>query len=439
MNPAAEPRFWRRLAWPHLGAAAAVLLLIWGVAIAYRPTPFTDFHAHWASALNLGIYLKGGILILVYAPLARLGVPASTAATLLNSLAWMLMVSALWIGRRPEEAGSRRTAQVLASGALAPLGFWWIGMGALVNTDLPHLGLTAFALRGLLEGWRRESRWTLWLSGGLLGLGVSIRLQSLPPLLGLLVIFFGVWLWRGSKQGWAQIGTRRFGRLAAALLLAAALAGSMDLALRSLSELGDKLTVVSRSPLYNGILVTRPGQWCGCWRPETTPIIEAEVHQSLREVVVKHLGEKSWGDLAALVTCKMTNFLGARVLAADWLATPMESDPNQKAQSPGPVLEILRTGEKLLNLGFRLLLLMLLVPWARWSRGPESLYLPAAWLLLGGYIALHLVMEIQPRYLMPVLVFPFLLSIHGLRAPLLKPPGQQDGQLDQGLLRRPRA
>ncbi len=365
---------------------------------------------------NLSWYYKGGILPLLYWPFKVAGLSPYISALIVNSSAWLLLGASLWLW--PSQRRDR-VAQILASFTLSLFGIWWAGMVSIVNADLPHMGMVALGL-ALLFRYSALPLLHAYVLGSIiiLALGLTIRMQGVVvfALVACLMLLSQL---SSRLRSYPLVSKRLLTVVLFSLVLSLFLEGG----LRSHSKDTVGKSRYARTALYSGLLVAEAGARCGSWSRYAHDVSLKELSQPLHHVIYKHLSRKDPRDLARLFACKVTRFLLFHEFSFRWLTLSLHRNRMDRSEKPGQSDQATQAKllgyskmEKTAGIVLKVLLIILIValPFQQTLAVNTKIYVFSI-LLFIGYLALHLIFEIQHRYAAPYTTYCLMTLIYSVR------------------------
>ena len=395
----------------HWTIGLIFLLLFLICVVKTQPNQISDFLYYWDAAKDFHLYNRSGILLLLYAPFHWFHIPSFTAAFIINGLSWISIVSALAIsGMHSSYKRSYYVAQqLLLSSLLLPLGIWFIGMFPLVNSDIPHLAFMLVSMRMIIHFIYTGTYFSASVGGIILTLGLSIRAQALPIVLGLIAIFILYALLHYKKMHRRIIGL--------ILLLCVSVVGARTVhtVFAAQSTMQRDITLMERITLYTDILHSD----CGWWSKEASTAAQEDLSKPFTQAIRERLSLLSPEIVEQRLLCKLNNIKNFNGFGTYWLrATLAETGKLSTISIPIEYFTKLQSIEENVSSIYKYLFLLIIFFPSR--KKPHYWYIAMSIFLL--YFLQHLLLEIQPRYYIVPLVLPTMLRLFSFATPELLQP-----------------
>lgn len=364
------------------------------MALAFLPTPHSDWALYWQTAGDLSAYERGGLGWWLLALPKALGLPPALAALVINLAAGLAVLwLAWWV-----DPGRHRVRVALAGIYLCLLAPY----AGIVQLDLFAAAGVAAAFALSARAVVNPGRPMAWL-GAAACLAVAVSTKPQYALLAwaiVLLLAWPAWRWRRSSP-WAPAFV--------AVLLAGSLAGfAIDQGQRKLGDRDQALRTSSAVTLYAGLLVSADrneprAPRCGYWTPAAAAAAREDLHKPLAVAVRDRLAARPATHWLSVIGCKLPQVVRPPAFALDWLI----SSPSVQARLDPSTLEprararLLRAQrvEAWLYAATSVLMLLALATASAsaWRRGWRfGALLPLAW--VAAFWGVHLVFEIQGRY-----------------------------------------
>ncbi len=322
----------------------------------------SDFYQYWVASLDFAQYIKGGILIIVYAIFSRFGIPAFLAATIINFSSFLLLAFVFPKNR-------------YANWILLFIGFSWAVWSPIVNSDLPHTALLVAGISLLLKR-------KYLIAFMLIAFASSIRLQIVPVSILVLCILL------------VTSFRYRIVRKELLIVIVAIIIGLLiDAGLKMSSVQRVEIVKSQRVPIYAGLIATKPGEKCG----EITSFAKEKVQLEKDKPLLSVL--KLPPELPSILLCKWVKIATYSSSASFWL---------QKFNG-GSIYQFIYVFESIVVFILKGLCVWLLI------KNQNSPYAKIAFIFLVGYFGVHTFLEIQSRYLMPPLALSLFFLCYELR------------------------
>lgn len=340
-------------------ALYTVSLIFLLISILFPLPPISDFGQYWEASGDLTQYVKGGVLVLLYAPFYHIGFPPFIAALLINLSAFFLLSSVFPTGK-------------LSSIILLFIGLSLSPWAPIVNSDIPSVALLAAGMIVLFRS-------NYCLSFFILTAGMSIRMQSIA--IGIVVFGIGLLL---------SIRKSNLRKSIVVLVFSMLLGFSINQILQIPSVQIIEIAKSSRVPIYAGFLATEPGPKCGEITTESKEAMLAQMDQSVIEVF------RFQPNPIDLFFCKWKKMVLYDSSGAFWLG-------NYRTDS---IWSVANTIE---STAIWILKLSCIAFLALTQNRTKHYWL--ALIIFFSYLGLHTIFEIQPRYMIPAIILPILLCV----------------------------
>lgn len=364
------------------------------MALAFQPTPHSDWALYWQTAGDPSAYERGGLGWWLLALPKALGLTPVLAALAINLVAGLAVLwLAWWV-----DPGRYRVRVALGAIYLCLL----VPYAGIVQLDLFAAAGVAAAFALSARAAENPGRPIAWLgAAACLAAGVSTKPQyALLAWAMVLVLAWPAWRWRRPSP-WAPVFV--------AMLLAGSLAGfAIDQGQRKLGDRDQALRTSSAVTLYAGLLVSADSNEpyaarCGYWTPAAAEAAREDLHKPLPIAVRDRLAARPAAHWLSVLGCKLPQVVRPPAFALDWLLSSPSVQARLQPSAPGSVAQSrlyrARRAEAWLYAATSLLLLagLVLAATQAWRRGQRfGALLPLAW--IAAFWGVHLVFEIQGRY-----------------------------------------
>lgn len=326
------------------------------VAVFFPVNPISDFWWYWTSSIDLSQYIKGGALVFLYAPFSFFKIPPYFSALIIN-LSSFLLLSSIYPNSK------------LASISLFFIGMSWAAWSPIVNSDIPSASLLAVGSILLV-------RHRFIVAFLLLTLGLSMRLQSVIVALFILIcIFVASFHFQFSKKS------------VFVLFLSILMALGIDHGLKTNSIQKVEIINSQRVPLYAGLHMGNDIKTCG----EITSLTDQEIFENNKKTLIQYIAnylEKEFPfEFSNLILCKFKKIVMYSGSGSYWLGWIRKDN----------YLDLINFIENFSVFFIKFMLAILLII----NRRTQSIFIPV--IILLGYLGLHILFEIQPRYIIPAL------------------------------------
>lgn len=400
---APDPRTWKWIALLQLALICAAAIAL---ALAFDPSPHSDWLYYWIAAGDASLYQRGGAGLGLLAALKALGASPVAASLCINVAS---AAALLWVAYRCDPGRWKWYAQLVAGMLLAVTPFY--GIVQLDLVAIAFLAIATWFLAGT-PGLPTTARFTC----GILLAAVAVSTKPhLALVVGAMAILLVPVRW-GMRRRWAG---------SADLLVAALLAGSLlgfvaDYATRAAVGQQDSMRTTSAVTLYAGLLVLGEGRPCGYWSEEAAEAAKIDMRQPLARAVATRLAAEPPRHWAGVMACKLPEILLPRPFALNWLvesaSTREQPDGAGGPANAGSRYAVARWMERAVYFALETAILCTVVVTAVGSRGraaaPGSI--AVAWIM--AFWAVHAVFEIQGRYFLPMLLIAPILAALAARA-----------------------
>jgi hypothetical protein len=246
------------------------------------------------------------------------------------------------------------------------------------------------ALRG------QESSGRLLISALLLGLALTMRLQSLIPLLVSFLVLFAIWTY---KKGFSKIRQKVISGFTVFLVALVTAFGLLHI-LESGSVNQYIIERNKRATLYTGLLET----YCGKFNRKAIEATLQDLEKPFPEAVKKRLTEVDNDELLRRVLCKVNLWFELHSFSYDQLRVSFQNDATPEIRPDrAKALALMEEIEGIA--GMTILGWLYLFVFSSIKKDPNSTQVLAGIFIYSMYLGLHLLLEIQGRYLLtPVLV-----------------------------------
>jgi hypothetical protein len=409
----------------HLIIITLYILAFLCLTFLYTPKPHSDFNYYWITSDNFNSYYKGGILPLLYSPLKTSGQSPYMCAFIINSFCWILLVYSFWLSYENQQ---NVWPKLTGISALVFTGIWWSGMSPIVNADLPHVAFVALGLSFLFKYLFDKGRLAyIILSILLLSTGLSIRMQGIIAFGILVIILTGKHIIERFRS--FDYSDKK---ILLVISLSLLLALSFETFLRINSDNVKNKIRYSRTSLYVGFLLAKPGMNCGEYKKSAAEQSVRELNIPFTAILKKYIPKKKLSEVLKLVLCKLKRFLSYDHFAFAWLEgstyfgkAPVISAPPDKYEfvknffkreielNKFILLKILLFIESESGVIIKILLVALFITSIFTNKNNNALQ-SIAFLLIIIYLIVHSFFEIQPRYILGPVIFAFITLLHSI-------------------------
>jgi hypothetical protein len=393
-----------------------VIVILMGIAFisAYFPIePVSDFVIYWGRSTDLSMYIKGGGVLLLYAPFKYFNLPPSLAAMVVNLAAFFCFALAVW----PIQLLKISTRWTLSNMMLYLLsiilvfcfGLIWWPMAGFTEVMFIHTGLLALSLRLIFSA---RNNVHLYLGSFLCIFALTMRIQSVLFLIGMIsgavvlsLVFFRTVVLR---------------RACIAIFLSCLISSGIEFVLCAQSHDSFQVKLNHRTPLYTGLLVGNPDD-CGTYHPPAHAAAVEEVNLPIATVVKKHLSHQPAKKVFSYMGCKLKNVFKKNYnITTTWWEI-YQFDVKKRISYKAFTLKHMKGNEhSILSLIKRLLLLgSLLVLISAFANRTNAFYgfCYISWFL--SVLLVFMIFEANPRYLIPVYGLSIWMVIYSLETVLV--------------------
>ncbi len=360
----------------------------------FKPTPLSDFLYYWDYSTNLGIYIKGGFLFLLYAPLKIAGITPYTSALLINSLCFILLAYMLWIENNFKK-------QILPSFCVLLIGIWFLAFSPIVNADIPAITFFLIGLRLFHKYYRTNQKlfFILACSSFILSFTIKIQFLLIAFLVFIIIFLYTVFF---AKRNKVQkdilflLGIAFFISFFSCKLL------------EKHSNNIEGLEQHQRVTFYTGLIETSDsGISCGGWNLKGVEKEKAERATPLFKAVGNGIKEKNKKQLIQTILCKWDNYIfNYNQSGVGWLKGLITENIEREK-----FLLFLDTIEgisiKFIKLIATLLVFFFIYQWKNKKLKEKLIFIYLLFNLL-AFFGIHTILESQPRYLLS----PILMSLY---------------------------
>ena len=398
----------------HLFVAVFFFFLFLYLSIKLKPTPIRDFAGYWESSKNINLSSKGGILTLLYFPFRAMNFPAYFSALFVNSFCWFLFGYVLWIYKRAED---NFFLQFFSTIFYFLIGFSFAGFSSIVCSEIPHVVLVCFGLRYFFLSFCNKNY--QYKTGFLiLGLGLSIRTASCYVFfayilfLSLIFIFFKFYSLSIKKIILSFFCSIIFGFF----LHEAFVFNNNSL----------KSDNFFRYMMYYGLFGNEINSYCGRVNSRVANfVVVPEKDTSIKEVLFKNFYNRAFYILK-LMAYKVRLFLSYKYISSMWLKhSSLRTNKNSSSivlvkrnenidiNVIDKVFFLEKFFFKILKIFFYIVLFFgVFKIVCFWPVLVTLNYVGLISILLFlFFIVFHSIVEIQERYFLPVLIFPFVIFV----------------------------
>ncbi len=383
----------------HITITVFFLIFFAYLAYTFKPTPLSDFQQYyWDSFDNLSIYVKGGLLFLLYLPFKAIGIEPYYSALIVNSFCYILLSYLLYINYKSKW-------QLVATCTLPFFGLWFAGYSSSVNSDIPTIVFFLLGLKLLLTSYKESSILFFVFSILVTSFSLTMRSQLLYIYLVVLLIFIIYVLI--TKQH-----LKSFRKLISYLFICLFFSFSICSFLEFQSENKEEISKHKRLAFYTGLIQTNiAGPYCGEWTQEAVTRERSEREIPLYKAVLTGIKETPKKKLLTTMLCKWDNYLFNHNQNGFWW---LQYQSTNHKDSPYFFL-IFDTLEgisiKLIKI-LSLLLVFLFGYTFKTKTRLEKIVFILGILVLCLFFAIHSILEIQPRYMIPPITFITILLLY---------------------------
>jgi len=388
----------------HISLTVVTIIVFFFITQKFRPQPISDFKEYWLLASDLKSYFKGGLLFILYLPLKTLNLQPYTCSFIVNSFCFIVLSYLLWIK-------GKKKLQPLATFILLLSGIWFSGFIPIVNSDIPTVIFLLFGIRILLKNIKNNNKFHILYLGIIpTVIGLTMRSQFLYAFFFLSLVLLTVYFFSHKKKISSIL--KNFTLF---IVFSTLIAFTMNWVLEQQSQNQSQIEIHKRVPFYTGLIETTVKERCGRFNVPAVTLAEKEIEQPLIQLLIKKYRNISVKRYLQIFTCKWENyFFNYNQSSVGWLRSHLKlNETLNKFNNFYFYLWDYVEGISvhLLKLISTFLYLLFLYNFRKKSKIEKILFICLSYILL-FFLAVHTIMEIQPRYLISPVIFTTIIMIY---------------------------